>query len=188
MDEPELIRLARQGDSAAWETLARAHQEAAFRLAYLLLADADQAEDVAQEAFIRAFQKLDRFDLSRSFRPWLLGITANLARNRRRSFARYLAALQRFKHEEIRQVSNNIEKKASRHMEAEALWGAIRRLSVEDQQVIYLRHFLNLSVSEAADTIGVAEGTVKSRLHRALIRLQDLIEAEYPELAEGFEE
>ena len=188
MDEPELIRFARQGDDAAWEALVRAHQETAFRLAYLLLADADQAEDAAQEAFIRAFQKLDRFDLSRSFRPWLLGITANLARNKHRSFERYLAALQRFKNEEIRQASNNVEKKASKHMEAEALWGAIRRMSINDQQVIYLRYFLDLSVEEAAETIGVAEGTVKSRLHRALIRLQNLIEVEYPELVEGFEE
>ena len=186
MDETELIQLARQGDGAAWERLVRAHQEPAFRLAYLLIADADQAEDVTQEAFIRAFQRLDRFDPARSFRPWLLGITANMARNRRRSVGRYLAALKRFSREETGQTFA-IESKASQQMQAETLWRAIRCLRLEDQQVIYLRHFLELSVAEAAETIGIAEGTVKSRLHRALARLRETIEEDYPELVEGFE-
>jgi len=95
VSEPDLIARARQGDGVAWEALVRQHQEAAFRLAYLFVSDADDAEDVAQEAFIRAFKALDRFDLARPLRPWLLHITANLARNRRRTVGRYLAALRR---------------------------------------------------------------------------------------------
>ncbi len=65
MSELDLITRARRGDGAAWEDLVRQHQEATFRLAYLLLGDADDAEDTAQEAFIRTFQTLDRFDPSR---------------------------------------------------------------------------------------------------------------------------
>ncbi len=68
MSEAKLIGRARQGDEAAWEILVRQHQEAAFRLAYLLLGDADEAEDVAQETFIRAFRSLDRFDPDRPLR------------------------------------------------------------------------------------------------------------------------
>ena len=66
--------------AAAWTTLVGQQQEAVFRLAYLLLGDADEAQDVAQEAFIRAFRALHRFDPARPLRPWLLSITANLVR------------------------------------------------------------------------------------------------------------
>ena len=80
MSEADLIARARAGESAAWEALAREHQQAVFRLAYLILGDPADADDVAQEAFIRAYHALDRFDTSRAARPWLLSIAANLAR------------------------------------------------------------------------------------------------------------
>ena len=95
MDESTLIRHAANGDAAAWEPLVQAHQQAVFRLAYLLLGDPDDAEDIAQETFLRAWNHLKRFDPTRPLRPWLLSIAANLSRNRRRSAGRYLAALTR---------------------------------------------------------------------------------------------
>jgi len=72
VSEARLIGRAFQGDETAWETLVRGHQEAVFRLAYLLLGDPDEAEDVAQEVFIRAHRSLGRFDPARPMRPWLL--------------------------------------------------------------------------------------------------------------------
>src|SRR5215510_9029334 len=88
LDEPTLIRRAVDGDAAAWEALMRAHQEAVFRLAYLILGDPDDAEDVAQETFLRAWKHLKGFDSTRPLRPWLLSITSNLSSNRRRSAGR----------------------------------------------------------------------------------------------------
>src|SRR5688572_27170151 len=70
--EGDMVRRVRQGDAAAWEWVMQQHQEAVFRLAYLILSDPDDAEDVAQEAFIRAYHALGRFDLDRPLRPWLL--------------------------------------------------------------------------------------------------------------------
>ena len=93
--ETELIRSARRGDTAAWEALTRLHQEPVFRFAYLLLGDPDEAQDAAQETFIRAFYALRRFDETRPLRPWLMSIAANLSRNRRRTLGRYLNALTR---------------------------------------------------------------------------------------------
>jgi RNA polymerase sigma-70 factor (ECF subfamily) len=90
--DPELIVRARAGNEAAWETLVRAHQQAVFRLAYLLLGNAHDAEDVTQEVFIRAFRALDRFDQDRPLRPWLLQITANQARNHRTRNGRHTCA------------------------------------------------------------------------------------------------
>ena len=95
MDESTLVRHAANGDTAAWEPLMLAHQQAVFRFAYLLLGDPDEAEDIAQETFLRAWDHLSRFDPSRPLRPWLLSIAANLASNKRRSASRYLAALTR---------------------------------------------------------------------------------------------
>lgn len=183
-EDVERIGRARQGDQAAWEALVRLHQEPVFRFAYLLLGSAADAEDTAQETFIRAYRALDRFDAQRLLRPWLLSIAANLAHNRRRSLGRYLAALQRLGRAEIAAPAS-IEEKASRRMQAQSLWKAIRRLDEADQQVIYLRYFLEMSTEEAAQALEVAPGTVKSRLHRALGRLKAVIESSFPELNES---
>jgi RNA polymerase sigma-70 factor (ECF subfamily) len=182
MSESSWIAGARRGDQVAWEALMHEHQTAAFRLAYLLLGDADDAADTAQEAFIRAFRALDRFDTARPFRPWLLRITANLAHNRRRSVARYAAAVGR-----LIQSSPQPGLAAGATDggdEARALWQAVRRLGRNDQEVIYLRYFLDLPVAETAEALNVAPGTVKSRLHRALEHLRAVVDQEFPMLRE----
>ena len=182
LDESTLIRHAANGDAAAWEPLVLAHQEAVFRLAYLILGDPDDAADAAQEAFLRAWNHIQRFDPTRPLRPWLLSIVTNLARNRYRSAGRYLAALTRaFRNEP---APANIEEKSAQHMEASELWKAVQSLSIPDQQIVYLRYFLDLSVTETAEVLQVAEGTVKSRLSRALERLRGIIQQEFPVLAE----
>jgi RNA polymerase sigma-70 factor, ECF subfamily len=143
-NESVQIRLALQGDEAAWGALVRAHQEPVFRFAYLQLQDADDAEDVAQETFLRASRARNRFDPTRPLRPWLLSITANLARNRRRSAGRYMGAVKRWLQGE-ESAATTIEEKAEQHWMAESLWKAVQQLSAGDQQIIYLRFFLELS-------------------------------------------
>jgi RNA polymerase sigma-70 factor (ECF subfamily) len=187
--DSDVVSRARQGDEAAYELLVREHQEAVFRLAYLLLGDPGDAEDVAQETFIRAFKALDRFDTSRPMRPWLLRIAANLAHNQRRSIGRHLAALQRLVRAEPPTLGSpaNIraETEDMRKEEAQELWQAIRRLDRTDQEIIYLRYFLELSSAETAEALDIAPGTVKSRLHRALGRLRTVVENEFTTLWEG---
>lgn len=174
--EPGLIERARAGEAEAWEALVLAHQQPIFRLAYLLLGDAAEAEDVAQETFIRAYRALGGFDVTRPLRPWLLRIAANLARNRRRSLRRALAMLQRI----ADPPSSPFDESAG--WEGDTLWAAVRRLGSADQEVIYLRFFLDLPESETARTLGIAQGTVKSRTSRALARLRALIDREFPDL------
>ena len=183
--DQELVRLAQQGDAAAWETLVGREQQAVFRHAYLLIGNAEDARDVAQDAFVAAFRAIDRFDPTRPLLPWLLRITSNLASNRRRGMARFLRALTRSARAEPDPViagagSNRLEQQE----EAAALWQAIRRLRRDDQEVIYLRYFAELSVNDTADALGIAPGTVKSRLSRASGRLRTVIEADFPELGE----
>ncbi len=138
------------------------------------------AEDLAQETLIRAISMQHQFDQSRPLKPWLLQITANLARNYRRSLRRYLRALQRLAlhqpyYSEFKETSGPA-------WEATQLWHAIGRLAQRGQEVVYLRYFLELSEQETAQALGIAQGTVKSRLHRALVRLRGVVDGEFPEL------
>jgi RNA polymerase sigma-70 factor (ECF subfamily) len=187
--EDELIRRARRSDPAAWETLVREHQEHIFRLAYLTLRDAAAAEDVAQETFIRAYLALDSFELGRPFRPWLTRIAVNLARNRRRSIGRYLKHLRRVLLNEPRPVPNSdgLERAMQARWRADQLWQAVRRLSQKKQEVLYLRYFLAMPEADMAEALDVPPGTIKSRLHRALADLRQVIEVDYSELKELFE-
>jgi len=183
VDESTLVRHAANGDATAWEPLVLAHQEAVFRLSYLLLGDPDDAEDIAQETFLRAWNHLKRFDPTRPLRPWLLSIASNLASNRRRSAGRYVSALMRaFRNEPA--SSTSIEERSVQHIEASDLWKAVQNLGLPDQRIIYLRYFLDLSVNETAEVLQVAEGTIKSRLSRALERLRGIIQQDFPVLAE----
>jgi RNA polymerase sigma-70 factor (ECF subfamily) len=183
--EAELIGRARRGDERAWEMLVGRHQAAAFRLAYLVVGDAADAEDVAQEAFVRAFLSLERFEIGRPFRPWLMAITVNLARNRRRSFGRYLNNLRRLIEREPEPVQlHQYGEDLQARREAHQLWQAVQQLNQKGQEVVYLRYFLEMSEAETAETLDIPPGTVKSRLHRALKQLRGVIEREFPELGD----
>jgi RNA polymerase sigma factor (sigma-70 family) len=184
----DVIQRARRGDEAACQMIVDEHREAVFRLAYLLMGDAHEAEDIAQETFIRALRHLHRYDPERPLRPWLLRIAANVARNRRRSLARYWAALQRLAGQTPPAKAPTPETSSVEAAQAQVLWQAVRQLNAADQEVIYLRYFLELSVAETAEALAVQPGTVKSRLHRALKRLREAIEHDFPELVDVYDE
>lgn len=182
-NEADFIHQAQQGDDAAWSTLVRRHQQAVFRLAWLLVGDADDAEDVAQTVFIRAARSLTDFDPERPLRPWLLQITRHQASNWRRSVRRYVATLQRYL--QGRPETAEAEDDALAHAtDADLLWQAVRRLDQADQEIIYLRYFLELPVEETAQALTIAPGTVKSRTSRARSRLRAIVEEEFPTLCE----
>jgi len=182
LDYGDLISRARRGEDAAWEIVVRDHQEAIFRLAYLLLGDAHEAEDVAQDTFVRAFRALNTFDSGRPLRPWLLRIAANLAHNHRRSIGRYMAMVKRAMTSPPEH--STLGERSAQQWEAQTLWEAVRRLSSREQEVVYLRYFLDLSEAEMAATLDVPPGTVKSRLHRALGRLRTVVDQDFPALRE----
>jgi RNA polymerase sigma-70 factor (ECF subfamily) len=179
--EAQLIREARAGDGDAWEALTRQHQEPVFRLAYLLLGDPDDAQDVTQEAFVRAYYQLSRFNDGLPLRPWLMRIASRLAHNRHRSASRYLQALRR-----LAQQPPVEPGESQAGSDADELWRVVRRLRPAFQEVIYMRYFLELSEDEAATALDVPAGTVKSRLHRGLEELRKVIARDHPDLMESF--
>ncbi|HVM18298.1 MAG TPA: RNA polymerase sigma factor [Gaiellaceae bacterium] len=179
--EAELVERARRGDVRAYERIVQTHQGIAFRTAYLVAGDAADAEDAAQEAFVKAYRALGRFRRGAPFRPWLLRIVANEARNRRRTAGRRAALAVRAAALAERAAADGPDAAAAAAEERARLLRAVERLREEERLVVACRYFLDLSEAETAAALGVRPGTVKSRLSRALERLRALLEeAEEP--------
>jgi RNA polymerase sigma factor (sigma-70 family) len=158
--------------------LVRQYQDLAFRTAYVITGDAAEAEDAAQNAFVKAYFALPRFRSGAPFRPWLLQIVANEARNRRIAVWRHPTV-------ELTAIADWPATDEAESPEVAALAGEDRRrlvetinhLREEDRAVIVCRYFLDMSEAEMASTLNCPRGTVKSRLSRALGRLRDLLTA-----------
>jgi RNA polymerase sigma factor (sigma-70 family) len=165
--EDELIAQARRGDAAAYAMLVRRHEDVAFRTAMLITGHPQDAEDAAQDGFVKAWRALHRFRAGEPLRPWLLSIVANEARNRRRAAGRR-------EHLALRAaaaVPTPSEPPATL-LDRDQLAAAIGRLRDDDRVILGCRYLLDLSEAEMAAALGVARGTVKSRLSRALDRLR----------------
>jgi RNA polymerase sigma factor (sigma-70 family) len=176
--EADLIERARDGDVTAFEALVRAHQEVAVRTAWAVSGGADDAEDAAQEGFVKAYRALDRFRQGAPFRPWLLAIVANEARNRRRAAGRRMALAMRLPEDRRADAAAPSPEAAVLAGERRAaLLAGLDRLSDMDREVITLRYLLQLSEAETAAALDVPPGTVKSRLSRGLAHLRDELTA-----------
>jgi RNA polymerase sigma factor (sigma-70 family) len=177
LDEADLIERARGGDAAAYEELVVTHQAIAFRTAYLVTGNAADAEDAAQAGLIKAFYALNGFKPGHPFRPWLLKIVANEARNRRRSAGRRTGLELRLAEGRPRDDAAPSPEEAALDRERdERLLAALQTLREEDRLVVGYRFFLGLSEAEIAAAMSCAQGTVKSRLSRALVRLRKELE------------
>jgi RNA polymerase sigma-70 factor (ECF subfamily) len=173
--EAALVRRAQAGDAEAYGDLVTMHQAAAFRVAHLLAGSAADAEDAAQEAFVKAYLALGRFRAGAPFRPWLLQIVGNEARNRRRALGRRAGLLDR-----AVTAFRGSGGTGGPSPETAVLLGELRdevraallRLRDEERTIVACRYLLDLSEAETASALGVPPGTVKSRLHRAMGRLR----------------
>lgn len=173
LDDAELVERARQGDANAYAELVRRYEDLAFRTAYLVTGTADDAEDAAQEAFVKAYRALPGFRSGAPLRPWLLRIVANEARNRRRSSGRRAGLRLRAAGEHASvDAAPSAEAAVLAKERRQTLIEALNAMREDDRLVITCRYFLDLSEAEMADVLGVRRGTVKSRLSRALGRLR----------------
>ena len=177
MTEAELIARAKRGDAAAYEELVRNYQGIAFRTAWLVAGNAADAEEAAQDGFVKAYRALWRFRAGAPFKPWLLRIVTNEAHNRRRTAGRREALALRASGEVVSgDAAPSPETAALGREEREALLGAIERLSEPERLVVTYRYLLELSEAETAQALAIRPGTVKSRLSRGLGKLRDHLE------------
>jgi RNA polymerase sigma-70 factor (ECF subfamily) len=178
LSDDELIDRVKRGDRQAYEALVRRYQDVAFRTAWIIMRETQDAEDATQAAFLNAWLAIDRFRSGAPFRPWLLRIVANEAKNRLQSRQRVLARTAPGADPE-QSSANDIspEEHAIAGEQMHELLRHINDLSEQDRTVISCRYALQLSEAETATVLGCAPGTVKSRLHRALARLRERMEA-----------
>lgn len=180
LEDAELVELAKGGDVRAYGELVDRYREISFRTAYLIARNGADAEDATQDAFVKAYYALDRFRSAEPFRPWILRIVSNEARNRRRSAGRReRLALRVVERRGPGDAAPSPDAAAIAQETRRTLVGALEMLPERDRDVIACRYLLELSEAETATTLGIRPGTVKSRLSRGLARLRR-------ELPEGF--
>ena len=172
-DEALLERTSR-GDHQAYAELVRRYSAIAHRTATLIVGPAD-AEDAVQEAFVRAFYALGRFRPGSPFKPWLLAIVANSARNKERSHGQQSRLRERLMRAPTVGPLHSVPSAESGVLAADDRRGlvhAIDALPMNFRLVVTCRYLLELSEAETAQVLGWPAGTVKSRLSRALDRLR----------------
>jgi RNA polymerase sigma-70 factor (ECF subfamily) len=176
-EDAELFVRAQRGNVDAYEEIVQRYQQLAFRTAYVITRSAAEAEEAAQDAFVKAYRALGSFRTGAEPRPWLLRIVANEARNRVRSAGRKQRLELRLA-EGFRQgdAAPSPEAAAVDADERRRLIGLVNELDENDRQVIASRYFLELNSEETAAALGIPEGTVKSRLSRALGRLREKVD------------
>lgn len=177
-DDWALVARVRSGDLDAYAELVRRHAPMAVRTATLLGAGS-AAEDVVQEALVKAYRSLGRFRDGAPFRPWLLRIVANEAHNHHRSAQRRTAreqAVMVLAPDLLDSEGRDPADVAVADDQRLTLLAAVRELSVPLREVVTCRYLLDLDEAETATVLGLPRGTVKSRLNRGLARLRPLVD------------
>lgn len=158
------------GDQAAIRQLVETYQDVVFGLCYRILGQRQDAEDAAQETFVRAIRGLATFDQSRNFEPWLLAIATNRCRTALASRQRRLVS-----HRLVEDVPDRVPDSTAARNLAEELGLALRQLRVEHRQAFVLFHEFGKSYAEIAEVMGCPLGTVKTWVHRARQDLGELL-------------
>ncbi|QYJ14224.1 ECF RNA polymerase sigma factor SigE [Rubrobacter xylanophilus DSM 9941] len=170
LSDEALVARAQSGDRRAFSELVRRHESSVYRVCYRVLGNREDAKDAAQEAFVRAFRKLESFEGRSSFKTWLLRLTMNVSLNERAK-----------NHRELPQkilesgYEPGPDKEVSRSEMVARLHKALQVLGPNHRAAVVLRDLEGLSYIETAEALGVNEGTAKSWVHRGRQRLRDLI-------------
>ena len=184
-DDAALVARAQAGDPEAFDALVRKHQQQVYAVAVRMLGDSGEAEDAAQDAFVRAYQALGTFRRDAKLSTWLVAIVMNVCRNRRRWWARRKRVIAgsldaadpdtEAPHLDAADPSPDPSAVAQRQDEARVVLSALQTLSDMDREVIVLRDVQGHSYEEMAEILGCRLGTVKSRINRARWQLRAVL-------------
>jgi RNA polymerase sigma-70 factor (ECF subfamily) len=165
-EDIELVQRTLSGDRNAFGLLVERYQNPVYTLAFRMMGDRDEAEEVAQSAFVKAYEKLGSFDPGYKFFSWIYRITHNEAVN----------ALERHqRHTALDEGTEAVELPSVRSDLHEIVNSCLHELSVNHRSVIVLKHFEGLSYDEVASTLGITEKKVKSRLFSARTALREIM-------------
>ncbi len=173
MNDEEAIRRCQDGDREAFHHLVERYKDVLYGTAYLMTGNASVAEEHVQESFLSAWRGIGSFRLGRPTKPWLVRILVNTVMSQRRRRSIPTTPLEEAAH---LGDANSADELAKGVADRQEVRNALESLSEEHRQVVMLRYFTGLSVPQLAEVVGYPEGTVKSRLHRALRQLKDVID------------
>lgn len=186
-DEPSLVERAQVGDSAAFTTLVEQYQRKIFRLAMNITQNTEDAEDVLQETFLKAYQHLDGFQRNSKFYTWIVRIAVNealmkLRKRRGDKFVSLDEPLETGEEEVKREVAvweGNPEDRYSQEEIRKILDEAVESLKPDFRTVFALRDIEELSTEETAEALGISVPAVKSRLLRARLALREKLTRQF---------
>ena len=181
-----MIRRAKQGDPSAFAELIESHQERLYRFLLRTTNQTELAEDAVQDAFIRVLRNIDRFDERYRFSTWLFTIARRLLLNslqkkRPLNAGDWLDAAS----SSVMTLSSDTEDESDREFAAEIIDGAMDALTPHQREIVILYHHKGKSVHQISDLLGMPEGTIKSRIHRARKALKEALTGSLGKSGEG---
>ncbi len=182
MSEQEWVQRARTGDEAAFTLLVEAFQAPIYNLCYRMLGEPGEAEDAAQETFLRAYSQLFSYDPHRSFKTWLFSIANHhcIDRLRKRRLTWLSLDDDALVHPALQEQGPGPEEASVRREQTEQMQRLLARLGPDDRSVVVMRYWYDFSYEEIAEATHTTVSAVKSRLHRARGSLADMLAARAP--------
>jgi len=168
-----LLQRAITGDISAFEQIVLRHERRVLTLAWRLLGSMEDAEDAAQEVFLRAFRFLHRFDSRRRFEPWLIRMTVNVCRDIGRKKQQYPTVA--FDFERLR-AGGDPHSELSSEEQRQSLYAALAELPEKEKSAVVLRDIEGFSTAEVAEILGSSEATVRSQISTARIKIRKAIQ------------
>lgn len=165
--ESSILILAKKGDVEAFTELVNAHQNAVYNLCYRMLGDPYEAEDAAQETFLRAYKSMKSYDLSRSFSTWLLSIAAHYCIDQMRKKRLNITKLEETPYLEIPDPGPNPEKSLTDNEQQARIRSMLSELSETDRAIVTMFYWYEFGYAEIAEALNLSTSAVKSRIHRA---------------------
>lgn len=178
VDETQAIQRLKQGDISGLEFLVARHQVKAVRTAWLITRDPGLAEDIVQDAFLKAFRAIRGFDATRPFEPWFMRSVVNAAVKAMQRSARQVEVGDESDEALLAELAQRVESVEAQVESIEVqdqIWDAMQKLSPRQRAVVVQRYFLEMSEKEMAEEAGSAVGTVKWMLNAARERLRGLL-------------
>jgi RNA polymerase sigma-70 factor (ECF subfamily) len=175
MDEREAVARLKRGDIGGLEFLVHRHQGQAVQAAYLVVGDYALAEDVAQAAFLRAYERIASFDASRPFGPWFMRIVVNRAISAAGGRHDLSFEARSEAEPDLPSPDPGLQEMLEAAETREEILAALEELSTGQRAAVVMRYFLDMSAAEVSQQLSVPEGTVRRRLHDARHRLRRLL-------------
>ena len=171
--EIEWLRRAQQGDDTAFSRLVEVYQKPVYNLCYRMLGNAGDAEDAAQETFIRAYKAIKRYDPSRKFSTWLLTIASNYCIDQHRKRKLPTFSYDSFENPDIPEKKKGMEALMMQEEYQQQISALLDELKPKDRSAVVMRYWYDYSYEEISEALSLSVSAVKSRLHRSRQTLAD---------------